>query len=71
MIMKKEYIVPEVETIHLNLNGSILEDFPIGSGHTGRQGAKGITVIDDNSDNEESEEDTEDSWNNQSFDQWK
>jgi hypothetical protein len=71
--MKKEYIIPKTETVHLNLNDSILEDLtmPIGSGDTGRQGAKGITVIDDNSDNEESEEDTEDSWNNQSFDQWK
>jgi hypothetical protein len=26
MIMKKEYIIPKVETVHPNLKGSILED---------------------------------------------
>jgi hypothetical protein len=36
MIMKKEYIIPKVETVHPNLKGSILEDFPINSGHTGQ-----------------------------------
>jgi hypothetical protein len=71
--MKKKYIVPNSESVNLNLNDTILDDINLnlGSGTTDRQGAKGITVIDDNSDNEESEEDTEDSWNNQSFDQWK
>jgi hypothetical protein len=39
--MKKEYIIPKTETVHLNLTGSILENFPINSGHSDRQGAKG------------------------------
>jgi hypothetical protein len=32
MIMKKEYIIPKVETVHPNLKGSILEDVNINLG---------------------------------------
>ena len=41
--MKKRIYYTEKETVHLNLNGSILQDphLQLNGGHTGRQGAKG------------------------------
>jgi hypothetical protein len=71
MIMKKEYIIPKVETVHPNLKGSILEDFPINSGHTGRQGAKGNVGFFDEDEDNDNAADADNTWINSSEDLWK
>ena len=62
--MKKEYIIPKTETVHLNLTGSILEnvDIPLYSGHTGRQGAKGNSNFYEEEEDEDNASDTNDVW---------
>lgn len=60
--MKKEYIIPKTETVHLNLTGSILENFPINSGDTGRQGAKGNSNFYEEEEDEDNASDTNDVW---------
>jgi hypothetical protein len=60
--MKKEYIIPKTETVHLNLTGSILENFPINSGHSDRQGAKGNSNLYEEEEDEDNASDTNDAW---------
>jgi hypothetical protein len=73
MIMKKEYIIPKVETVHPNLKGSILEDVNInlGSGDTGRQGAKGNVGFFDEDEDNDNAADADNTWINSSEDLWK
>lgn len=62
--MKKEYIIPKTETVHLNLNGSILQDphLQLNSGDTGRQGAKGNSNFYEEEEDEDNASDTNDVW---------